>query len=261
MTQDNSHLFTVSMVDWFRNDAYEVLRNIADATFNNADIGAEDMFRPPLVPHPLRGEPDYIPAAAERLVRWDLRHPNVIFHDGFVPQAPPAPGTFPADSFNLGQYVSENVHSIFVGTARYRRNDEGKVGRWAPRVTKKNRHRFEYEIFAYGGIDVNHCMGTDHAFANQHEIAFPGGIKPQLIRTAREYEGSELVRLWDNNTFNRTANGPGQTPEEGELPDIIRRKPVPVMLFTERDGISEASTGIERHEIMVGDGGMVEDEY
>jgi hypothetical protein len=43
------------------------------------------------------------------------------------------------------------------------------------------------------GIDVNAILG-DHRFANQHEIVFPGGIGAKFTRTAREYEGTRLVR-------------------------------------------------------------------
>lgn len=80
---------------------------------------------------------------------------------------------------------------------------------------------FEYEIFAYGGIDVNFVLGQDHQFANQHEIAFPGGIRREFIRSAREYSGATLIRIWDNPRFDNMLNPQGHRVSLEGLPHVI----------------------------------------
>ena len=54
---------------------------------------------------------------------------------------------------------------------------------------------FEYDIFAYGGIDVNRALGVAHEYHNQREIAFAGGILPEIICSAHEYAGAQMVRI------------------------------------------------------------------
>jgi len=239
MSQD---LLITSNVPWFRNDADNVIRSIARATFGH-DPGMQpsDLFRPPVVQdaETRRG----VDAAYERLSRWswvtdlpggDIEHPNNVFHIGFIPRHRPAPGQYPASEFNLAQYVAHNTESIFVGTTRFIRNAQGQLRLWERRLTQATQHRFQYEIFAYGGIDVNHVLGDTHEYANQNEIAFPGGIRPQFIRSAREFQGTRLVAIWDNPRFDPAANGQ-YAPRLDLLPHIIRGIPVPVYFFTERD--------------------------
>lgn len=93
---------------------------------------------------------------------------------------------FPLDSYcvDLFRYAFGSVKTIFVGAVPYRRQN-GRNIRWTPRVLK---NRFEYEIFSSGGIDVNLSLGTSLRYSGQMEIAFPGGIRPEFIRSAREYD-------------------------------------------------------------------------
>ncbi|KIM41605.1 hypothetical protein M413DRAFT_27915 [Hebeloma cylindrosporum] len=239
MSQD--YLVT-SNVPWFRNDADRVIRNIARATFGHEiPMDPGDLFRPPVVQD---AESRHgVDVAYERISRWsyineqpggDLEHPNNVFHIGFMPRVRPAQGQFPTQGFNLGSYVQDNTPSIFVGATRYTRNAQGRLTLWERRLSRATQHRFQYEIFAFGGIDVNHVLGNTHEYANQNEIAFPGGIRPQFIRSAREFRGAQLVAIWDNPRFDPSANGQ-HAPHWDQLPHVIRGVQVPVYFFTQRD--------------------------
>ncbi|KIM41543.1 hypothetical protein M413DRAFT_27869 [Hebeloma cylindrosporum] len=237
----NQDFLCTSTIPWLRNDADNVIQNIAVATFgHDPGLQPDDLFRPPVVQdaETRRG----VAVAYERLSRWaavtdqpggDMDHPNNVFHVGLLPRIRPAQGQF-GEGFNLAQYVAHNIPSIFVGTTRYIRNAQGRLTLWQRRLTQATQHRFQYEIFAYGGIDVNHVLGDNHEYANQNEIAFPGGIRPQFIRSAREFQGTHLVAVWDNPRFDPSANGQ-HAPNWYLLPHIIRGTPVPVYFFTERD--------------------------
>ncbi|KAK0455355.1 Hemopexin-like domain-containing protein [Desarmillaria tabescens] len=240
-------LFVPSVIPWFRDRADEVMDHIHRLAIPNDTNAPSDMFRPAQVQNATTQR--NVPTAAERLIRWDTLHPNDAFWNGFQPWVSPSNGNFPDEAFNLRQYVVTNVRSIFVGTARYYRNNRNALVRWQPRVTTATRHRFEYEIFAYGGIDVNHVLGDGHQYANQHEIAFPGGIRREFIRTAREYSGTQLVRIWDNPRFDNELNPRGHIPPLEALPPPIRGIPVPVIFFTEHDGAADPDGGAGQDEL------------
>ncbi|KAG8791502.1 hypothetical protein FRC12_009033 [Ceratobasidium sp. 428] len=124
------------------------------------------------------------------------------------------------ESANLGAFVDRNVPSIFVATARYYAHPEtGCPTRWVPRNVA---NMFEYEIFAAGWIDVNLSLGRSHAFAHQREVTFPGGIRPEFIRTARQYNGTgHIVGIWTNPNFDITASGIDHGAELAMLPDPV----------------------------------------
>ncbi|KAG8723688.1 hypothetical protein FRC09_002222 [Ceratobasidium sp. 395] len=166
-----------------------------------------------------------VPATADRLLRWDRRHPDIVFQEGFRPLvAPGDEASLVGASADLGEYVDHNVPSIFVGTTRYRPHaDTGRPTRWVPRNIA---NMFEYEVFAPGGIDVNLSLGRRNQYWNQHEIAFPGGIRREFIRTARQYDGSgRIVRLWHNEFFDVTASGTLDG-EVWTLPDPVCRSSI-----------------------------------
>ncbi|RDX46168.1 hypothetical protein OH76DRAFT_1485755 [Lentinus brumalis] len=131
-------------------------------TIPDDDHPATEMFRPATVQNAT--SQSIVPAAAERLIRWTDVHPNEIFWYGFQPWVSPAAGNFLDDAFNLRQFVDTNSPSIFVAAARYYRNARNILVRWRPCTT---RLRFEYEIFAYGGIDVNAVLGDAHQYASR----------------------------------------------------------------------------------------------
>ncbi|KAK0438169.1 uncharacterized protein EV420DRAFT_1651551 [Desarmillaria tabescens] len=139
---------------------------------------------------PLSGTSPPLPSGSSA---GTLCTPIDAFWNGFQPWVSPSNGNFPDEAF----------------------------------TSVTTRHRFEYEIFAYGGIDVNHVLGDGHQYANQHEIAFPGGIRREFIRTAREYSGTQLVRIWDNPRFDNELNPRGHIPPLEALPPPIRGIPVP----------------------------------
>ncbi|KAG6914095.1 hypothetical protein DXG01_002459 [Tephrocybe rancida] len=151
------------------------------------------------------------------LVRWEDRHPDVIFKDGFVPRANPPKGQLRTGIADLYRYVVYHDFAIFVSTARTHRVGT-TVQRWAP---NNQTNVFEYTVYAYGGINVNATLG-DHPFVHQDEIAFPGGIKPEFIYCARQYDANgTVIRVWINMNFNLMANGPRYQVPLYRLPDVL----------------------------------------
>jgi hypothetical protein len=222
MSNTNAGLFLTAVLAWFTRDFERVINRLD--TVNNARAIE---WRTDTVTD-FRGHP--VPAAAERLIRWDTRHPDQVFQHGFVPQyAPPEGDALPDQYLNLETYVGQNTPSIFVSTARYY-NQDGRNQRWTPRNIA---NRFEYEIFAYGGIDINLSLGHDHQYSNQREIAFPGGIRPEFIRTAREYDGDgRIIRIWANGGFDPSANGASHSPDLRQFPDPVCGSRIPVVYWT-----------------------------
>ncbi|KAJ7198580.1 hypothetical protein GGX14DRAFT_401938 [Mycena pura] len=101
-------------------------------------------------------------------------------------------------------------------------NDAAQLRRWERRISSQTQHRFEYEIFTHGGIDLNRAIGVGQVHYNQREIAFAGGIIPVMIRSARGYIGIQIVRIWINTNFDNMLNPPGENPPLAELPDVHR---------------------------------------
>ncbi|KAG8699995.1 hypothetical protein FRC08_004989 [Ceratobasidium sp. 394] len=220
MSNDQS-LFLAAAVPFFRTTPEADLMRQLDTAFHMNGRYSERAieFRTDSV-RDFRGF--HVPAAAERLIRWDRRHPDVVFTEGFLPHVAPADhgSITPGYAWDLGAYVDSNVDSVFVGTARYYRNAEtNRPTRWVPR---NHANMFEYEVFANGGIDVNLSLGTGNRFFNQHEIAFPGGIRPEFIRTARQYDGTgRVVAIWANPNFDIRASGEAHGADLTMLPDPV----------------------------------------
>lgn len=219
---DNADLFLAAALVWFHGDFQSVLQRIDDALHNTNPNRVIEWRTDSLTD--FRGY--LVPASAERLVRWDAQHPNVIFNEGFIPRYAAQAGDQLADQHvNLHTYVNQNTESIFVSTARYYRQDN-RPTRWTPRNLA---NRFEYEVFAVGGIDVNLSLRYRHRYWNQREVAFLGGIRSEFIRTAREYdESGRVIRIWVNGRFDIEANGPNHRPRLVELPDPVCGFQVPV---------------------------------
>ncbi|KAI0716330.1 hypothetical protein C8Q76DRAFT_402889 [Earliella scabrosa] len=161
--------------------------------------------------------------AAQPLFRWDTTLPADVFNSGFKLTASitDAPSSNPG---NLLTHLDPNstLDPVFVATVqRYRK--KGKLVRWRPSLeSKPNETMFEYEILAHGGIDVHATLGTWDTRADQHQVVFPGGIRREFVRAARQWRGNKVERIWDNPHFDNMANGDELSPPLKKLPPPIR---------------------------------------
>ncbi|MFE6824125.1 ADP-ribosyltransferase [Streptomyces sp. NPDC057690] len=97
------------------------------------------------------------------LWRSDNRAPEVIFDEGFYPK------DVVDGQYDIEKYVLQNQPSPYVSTTY----DHDLYKRW-----KSN---YNYYVDAPGGIDVNRTIGATHKYADQVEVAFPGGIARQYV--------------------------------------------------------------------------------
>ncbi|GGS82486.1 hypothetical protein GCM10010270_63110 [Streptomyces violaceus] len=97
------------------------------------------------------------------LYRADGRGPSVIFEEGFHPK------DVITGQYDLEKYVLVNQPSPYVSTSY----DHDLYKKWRP--------GFNYYVDAPGGIDVNKTIGDTHKWADQQEVAFPGGIARRYI--------------------------------------------------------------------------------
>ncbi|ARF67010.1 hypothetical protein B7C51_03105 [Paenibacillus larvae subsp. pulvifaciens] len=134
----------------------------------------------------------------QRLLRWDRRPPNEILVNGFIPQV--VDQHLLPEVTDLYEYVKSNTKSIYVSTTKTRYKDGKRQQPWSPR-TRDNGVIYQYEIFAPGGIDVNRSFGEQSPWPNQLEVAFPGGISPEFIRSVREIHDGRIQRIWINPNF------------------------------------------------------------
>jgi hypothetical protein len=107
-------------------------------------------------------EPSYR-HSCEELYRSDGRAPDLVFKEGFQPKAPRD------GQYDLAAYVLKNQPSPFVSTSY----DHDLYKQWRP--------GYNYYVDAPGGIDVNATIGDTHKWADQHEVAFPGGVDRRFI--------------------------------------------------------------------------------
>jgi len=96
------------------------------------------------------------------LRRLDDRAPDSVFLLGFQPKDRDG-------EYDLSEYVLHNYASPFVSTTY--RDDLYRT--WGV--------RWQYLVQVPGGIDVNGTIGDDHQYADQEEVAFPGGIRSRFI--------------------------------------------------------------------------------
>ncbi|MEU6734865.1 ADP-ribosyltransferase [Streptomyces physcomitrii] len=101
--------------------------------------------------------------SCETLYRADGRAPEIVFEEGFQPKAPLD------GQYDVEKYVLVNQPSPYVSTTY----DHDLYKQW--------KSGFNYYIDAPGGIDVNKTIGDTHRWANQREVAFPGGIAREYI--------------------------------------------------------------------------------
>ncbi|XP_031638854.1 pierisin-like, partial [Contarinia nasturtii] len=154
----------------------------------------------------------------QRLIRWDRRGPNEIFHHGFIPHVTNERPSF--EETNLFSYAQSNVSSFFVSTSKTRFYQNGtRRDVWTPRTSRINTI-YQYEIYAPGGIDVNESFGNRSPWPNQEEVAFPGGIRRRYVRSVREFRDGRIRRVWINSGF---SNLTGLTPirTQRKTPQIL----------------------------------------
>ncbi|PQA97107.1 hypothetical protein B0A69_03425 [Chryseobacterium shigense] len=185
----NTNGAQAAAVDWIRNIAFLELSNLL-----------QQFARINMNYYQLNWRPQ-VNDTRQRLIRWDRRPPNQIFGEGFVPFVNTQPRAIEA---NLPHYVSTNSPSIFVSTTQT--FDEGRRW-WVPYDMRYVAVYYAYEIYAPGGIDVNASLG-EHEYDDQNEIAFPGGIQSQYIRSAIEYRSTNIYRVWINPRFRGPENLP-----------------------------------------------------
>ncbi|MFD5159847.1 ADP-ribosyltransferase [Streptomyces hawaiiensis] len=97
------------------------------------------------------------------LYRADGRGPSVVFEEGFRPK------DVVNGQYDLEKYVLVNQPSPYVSTT------------YDHDLFKKWKSGFNYYVDAPGGIDVNKTIGDTHKWADQQEVAFPGGIARQYV--------------------------------------------------------------------------------
>ncbi|WP_046505111.1 ADP-ribosyltransferase [Streptomyces odonnellii] len=100
----------------------------------------------------------------KQLYRADSRPPEIVFEQGFHPKA-----TLDGQ-YDIEKYVLVNQPSPYVSTSY----DHDLYKQWY-------KSGFNYYIDAPGGVDVNRTIGSTHKWADQEEVAFPGGISRELI--------------------------------------------------------------------------------
>ncbi|MER6130184.1 ADP-ribosyltransferase [Streptomyces sp. NPDC001795] len=97
------------------------------------------------------------------LWRNDNRGPATIFEQGFLPR------DVLDGQYDIEKYVLVNQPSPYVSTTY----DHDLFKTW--------KSKYNYYVDAPGGIDVNKTIGDTHKWADQVEVAFPGGIARQYI--------------------------------------------------------------------------------
>ncbi|MFJ4619507.1 ADP-ribosyltransferase [Streptomyces sp. NPDC088812] len=98
------------------------------------------------------------------LYRSDGRGPDTVFKEGFHPR------DVVDGQYDIEKYVLVNQPSPYVSTTY----DHDLYKTWW-------KSGYNYYIDAPGGIDVNKTIGDTHRWADQVEVAFPGGIDRKYI--------------------------------------------------------------------------------
>ncbi|HEY8984862.1 MAG TPA: ADP-ribosyltransferase [Streptomyces sp.] len=97
------------------------------------------------------------------LYRADGRGPEIVFNEGFKPKDLNG-------QYDVEKYVLVNQPSPYVSTTY----DHDLYKKWW-------KSGWNYYIDAPGGVDVNKTIGDTHKWADQVEVAFPGGIDRKYI--------------------------------------------------------------------------------
>ncbi|MFF4276974.1 ADP-ribosyltransferase [Streptomyces sp. NPDC001536] len=98
------------------------------------------------------------------LYRSDGRGPEIVFAEGFKPK------DVINGQYDIEKYVLVNQPSPYVSTTY----DHDLYKTWW-------KSGYNYYIDAPGGVDVNKTIGDTHKWADQVEVAFPGGIDRKYV--------------------------------------------------------------------------------
>ncbi|MGW1674693.1 ADP-ribosyltransferase [Streptomyces sp. NPDC002324] len=98
------------------------------------------------------------------LYRSDSRGPATVFAQGFLPR------DVIDGQYDIERYVLVNQPSPYVSTTY----DHDLYKTWY-------KSGYNYYIDAPGGVDVNRTIGDQHKWADQVEVAFPGGIRTEFV--------------------------------------------------------------------------------
>lgn len=98
------------------------------------------------------------------LYRSDGRGPEIVFAEGLKPR------DVVNGQYDIEKYVLVNQPSPYVSTTY----DHDLYKTWW-------KSGYNYYIDAPGGVDVNKTIGDTHKWADQVEVAFPGGIERKYI--------------------------------------------------------------------------------
>ncbi|WP_053739894.1 ADP-ribosyltransferase [Streptomyces sp. NRRL WC-3618] len=98
------------------------------------------------------------------LYRSDGRGPEIVFAEGLKPR------DVINGQYDIEKYVLVNQPSPYVSTTY----DHDLYKTWW-------KSGYNYYIDAPGGVDVNKTIGDTHKWADQVEVAFPGGIERKYI--------------------------------------------------------------------------------
>ncbi|MFF6978929.1 ADP-ribosyltransferase [Streptomyces sp. NPDC008343] len=112
------------------------------------------------------------------LYRADGRGPDIVFEEGFRPR------DVVDGQYDLEQYVLVNQASPYVSTTY----DHDLYKKWW-------KSGWNYYIDAPGGIDVNKTIGDTHKWADQVEVAFPGGIDRKYVIGACPVDKTTKVEI------------------------------------------------------------------
>ncbi|KAH6613020.1 hypothetical protein C7974DRAFT_405041 [Boeremia exigua] len=184
--------FDSAIEDSYRQDVQGAI-TVIEAASENIPL----VFRQNQVPDGSRVGDHQIDAAAEHIVRWDVRRPAEIFNRGFRPQLSRDMKIDRMYNFRRYQGVP-TANSVFVSTARAFHDDKGTPTIWKPDNWDKET-RFRYVISGcYGGIDVNATIVEKNNHTSEHEITFVGGIRRKFIRYAVEIQNGVETKVWEN---------------------------------------------------------------
>ncbi|MFZ3567496.1 ADP-ribosyltransferase [Streptomyces sp. BH097] len=151
----------------------------ADTAKSTASVAKAAPSSCPVVPDRLYAAIDRVPLErispepeyrndCQTLYRADGRAPAVIFKEGFAPK------DTVNGQYDLEQYVLRNQPSPFVSTTR----DHDLFKKWTKWMKGG---AYNYYIDAPNGIDVNETIGDTHKYADQVEVAFPGGVSSRFV--------------------------------------------------------------------------------